>query len=65
MGPKGTIPSMMAFGTLPIFLVGRTNQKDREESTGVMKAVRAGTDIITAELRSKETLRAKIPPATR
>lgn len=64
MGPEGYIPSMLVFGTLPTFPGGKSNDREQELRMEVIRVTRREIETITAELRIKAALKARLPPST-
>lgn len=64
LGPEGLIPSMMVFGTVPTFTSIEGGQKTQKERMKVIWTAKAKMERMTADLRIKTALKAKIPPAT-
>lgn len=65
MGPEGMFPSLLVFGTLPTLPAGGNESLGQDDRMDVLRTARDEMQKITAELRVKAALRARLPPATK
>ena len=61
MGPEGLVPSLLVFGVLPRFPAVNTELPDQVERMEALKEARAEAATITAQLRVRKAMLAKVP----
>ena len=61
MGPEGLVPSLLVFGVLPRFPAVNTKLPNQVERMEALKNARAEAAAITAQIRVRKALLAKVP----
>ena len=64
VGPEGLVPSLLAFGVIPRVSTATSKLPDQAARLSMMQIARDEMESITARLRLKTVLRARLPTAT-
>lgn len=65
LGPEGHVPSKLVYGVDPAFPVVNAKHPKQRERMAALQTARREMSTIAAELRVRQALRSKLPPATR
>lgn len=64
IGPECPVPSLLLFGVVPSLPVINKPLPSQKERMEAMALTRAEISTITAELRTSQAIRSKLPPST-